>query len=530
MKRGSPVRAALVLTALAFASGLHAQTSTFRFVELAPLPGDTSSAAFSINHQSQVAGYSANADGRRTAVVWTIPAAGASTPPSRTLPHLGGGFSEAYSINDHGDVVGLAATAAGEPHACLWNQHGVAADLHTLFSSNHAVALAVNNVRDIVGYRLGSNFQPQALVIRNGTLENWPLSSMQRATAIDHLRNVVGNGQNTSLNLAYSARTTRAAALPTLAGFPDAEVAALNLLGEKAGTLISESASQAVLWRGDRIAPVSLGTLGGTFSKSMGMNQFYSIVGTAHLSNSAQVAANTATTNTALTTATQPPVFNDLDRAFWWNAGRMFNLNSMTTLPAQWTLQAATAVNDFNEIVGYATAHGQLRAYALVINRKPTLQLRAYPTRAGSSFPHGNPVQFWLCANLKPSSITVKVDGQVVSTHNAIPYPISITGMEPGYHDIEIRASHGSMEFKWQGDFTVLPPPEPPIPSVAASTTSPPSSGTLGTKTTTTLTAPGVLDPLLLIPSTLGHSAPQPATSASTPPPAASDAPPPMEP
>lgn len=530
MKRRACSLAAAMLATLALTSGLVAQTSTFRFVELAPLPGDVSSAAFSINHQSQVVGYSANADGRRTAVLWTIPATGSTTTPSRTLPHLGGGFSEAYSINDHGDVVGLAATAAGEPHACLWNQYGVASDLHTLFSSNHAVALAVNNVRDIVGYRLGANFQPQALVIRNGILENWPLTSMQRATAIDHLRNVVGNGQNTSLNLAYSARSTRAATLPTLAGFPDAEVAAVNLLGEKAGTLTSESASQAVLWRGDRIVPVSLGTLGGTFSRSMGMNQFYSIVGTAQLSSSAQVAANTATTNTGLTTATQPPVFNDLDRAFWWNAGRMYNLNSMTTLPAQWTLQAATAVNDFNEIVGYASAQGNLRAYALVLTRKPTLQLRAYATRPGSTFPYGNPVQFWLCANLKPSSITVKVDGQVVSTHNTIPYPVSITGMEPGFHTIEIRATHGSMEIKWQGDFTVLPPPEPPAPTVAASTAPPPSSGTLGTKTTTTLTAPGVLDPLLLIPSTLGASGPEPTATGTTPPPPALEEPKPSAP
>jgi|GEM_PF-6060044 len=447
---------------------LAAQSSTFRFVELAPLAGDVSSAAFSVNHNGQVAGYSANADGRRTAVIWTIPASGSSTTPSCTLPHLGGGFSEAYSINDHGDVVGLAATATGEPHACLWNRHGVAADLHTLFTSPHAVALAVNNVQDIVGYRLGPNFQPQALVIRNGILENWPTTSMQRATAIDQLRNVVGNGQNSSLNLAYSARSTRAATLPTLTGFPNAEVAAINLLGEKAGTLTSEDASQAVLWKGDRIAPTSLGTLGGKFSRSMGMNQFYSIVGTAQLSDNAQVAANITTNSTGITTATQPPVFNDLDRAFWWNAGRMFNLNILTTLPAQWTLQAATAVNDFNDIVGYATASGNIRGFALIPSRKPSLALRAYASRIGASYPHGVPAEFWLCANIKPTDIRVVVDDVEVSRHSSIPYPISITGMSPGYHTLVIRVTAGTSEVKWTGNFTVL---EPPPSNIASSLT-----------------------------------------------------------
>ncbi|NJK91482.1 MAG: hypothetical protein HC904_06455 [Blastochloris sp.] len=447
----------ICLLSLVLISSAWSQTGTFRFVELAPLPGDISSAALSINHKDQIVGYSANADGRRQAVLWVLDATSSVLTPSLILSDLGGGYSEAYDINDLGEVVGQSTTASGQAHACLWNRFGVVSDLHILFKAKSATALALNNTQDIVGYQLNASLQPKALVIRKGRLEKWPETSLRRATAITDLSHVVGNGQTSATDTAYSATASRALALRTLPGYPFAEVQASNIFGEKAGSCSSDDKQQAVLWKGDRINPVSLGTLGGNYSKTLGMNQFQSIVGIAQVSNNTPVTSSTSTNNTGMVASNAAPVFNELDRAFWWFSGRMFDLNKMTVPPANWTLQAATAVNDFRQIVGYGNSSGQLRGFLLTPKRAYSLAITGLFSKTGAYYSNAEPVQIWFHASKKTKDIQVKIDGILHSTYTEIPYPITLQNIPVGYHVIQILAKdpNSTLIASWNHNFTV---------------------------------------------------------------------------
>jgi probable HAF family extracellular repeat protein len=75
--------------------------------------GNDGSAAFGINEQSQVAGYSNTTIEQVLAFLWED---GTMTD----LGTLGGSYSLAFGINDLGQVVGYIQTASGEEHASLW--------------------------------------------------------------------------------------------------------------------------------------------------------------------------------------------------------------------------------------------------------------------------------------------------------------------------------------------------------------------------------------------------------------------------
>lgn len=68
------------------------------------------------------------------------------------LPTLGGAQAAAFGINDNGDVVGWSLTRDGEQHACLW-ENGAPVDLGTL-GGTQARAWAINNAGTIVGESL----------------------------------------------------------------------------------------------------------------------------------------------------------------------------------------------------------------------------------------------------------------------------------------------------------------------------------------------------------------------------------------
>jgi probable HAF family extracellular repeat protein len=83
-----------------------------------------------------------------------------------------------------------------------------------------------------------------------------------------------------------------------------------------------------------------LGTLGGTFSDSAGINNRRQIVGVSTVASGQQ-------------------------HAYMFSKAKMTDLNELIPANSGWTLVAATGINDAGEIVGKGLINGQTHAFLL---------------------------------------------------------------------------------------------------------------------------------------------------------------------
>ncbi len=75
----------------------------------------------------------------------------------------------AHGLNDHGQVVGVSDTAGDQSfHAFLW-QAGHISDLGTLTGDSYSLAVTISNNGMVLGISLDANFNPRAVLWRNGT-------------------------------------------------------------------------------------------------------------------------------------------------------------------------------------------------------------------------------------------------------------------------------------------------------------------------------------------------------------------------
>src|SRR5262249_54119931 len=102
--------------------------------------------------------------------------------------------------------------------------------------------------------------------------------------------------------------------------------------------IASSSASHAFRWVSGTMS--DLGTLGGSQSQAMGINDQGKIVGDAY------------------TAAVE-------DHAFVWSSGTMTDLNTLIPVNSGWTLIAARDINNNGQIVGYGLINGALRGFLL---------------------------------------------------------------------------------------------------------------------------------------------------------------------
>ncbi len=136
-------------------------TRTGDMEELAPLPGDSTSAATAINQHGQAVGISgecANAVGgfsAQHAVLWE--------PDGMPIEidNLGGeAWHTPMDINEHGDVAGFGnpASVPGDAfgiHAFLWTRHGGIVDLEVLDGDQTSQGLGINDRGQVVGLSRG---------------------------------------------------------------------------------------------------------------------------------------------------------------------------------------------------------------------------------------------------------------------------------------------------------------------------------------------------------------------------------------
>jgi probable HAF family extracellular repeat protein len=131
---------------------------THRPHELAPLPGDSTSAATAINDRGQVVGIS----GACGTAVGGVSATHAVLWDARGRPHdlgnLGGSeWNTPLAINDSGVVAGFANVPGGAtpanlfPHAFVWTARTGMQDLHTLPGDVLSEGLGLNDRGQVVG-------------------------------------------------------------------------------------------------------------------------------------------------------------------------------------------------------------------------------------------------------------------------------------------------------------------------------------------------------------------------------------------
>ncbi len=196
-------------------------------------------------------GSAANRSLRTTAVV--------PEPPRfslRSLGTLGGRTSEALAVNVHGEVVGDAALADGSTHAFLWS-HGHMRDLGVLSDAKFSSAQDINDKGQIVGVSGIFNGPRTAVLWRGGeihSLGTLPGGQISIALAINGAGDVVGVSQSENGNRAVLWRGGEIRDLGTLPGGTFSLARAVNDAGVVVGQSDAPDGSiHAVRWRGGKI-------------------------------------------------------------------------------------------------------------------------------------------------------------------------------------------------------------------------------------------------------------------------------------
>jgi probable HAF family extracellular repeat protein len=282
------------------------------------------------------------------------------------LGTLGGASSAATAVNRVGTVVGRAQVANGNNRAFAYTSETGMRSLGTLGGSQ-SEAVAINDAGDIFGTSdITGNAARRAFVYRNGVMSELGRTfggTNSAATAANEGQEVVGwastTGNTTVHAFLYSGGTTTD--LGTLG--TSSEALAVNDGAEVAGrSTLASGVHHAFLYSGGSM--LDLGTLGGANSEATGLNFFPQVVGTSDIPGGGA-------------------------HAFLYERGTMTDLNSRLPVGSGWVLEAATAINDSGEIVGWGRHNGVRHAYRLSPPVKLALFSFGALTQADSNLPRG---------------------------------------------------------------------------------------------------------------------------------------------
>ncbi len=257
-------------------------------------------------------------------------------PPRYRLVDLGtfpGGseYSQAHALNASGQVVGVARTAGGEDHACLWRD-GKVVDLGTL-GGKSSYAESIDDSGWIVGAAQDERGFSKPFLYRNGKMQALPTQGdpgQGWAYGINEAGQVVGN---MSVEIRPSEGSWHAVLwqngtykdLGTLAGDSVSEARAVGPRGEVVGSSGDGRDSHQRAFLSPKGKLVSLGTLGGRWSKGFAISPRGEVVGQAALEG------------------------DTASHAFLYAHGQMRDLGTLEGFTGSF----AAAINGQGKIVGY---------------------------------------------------------------------------------------------------------------------------------------------------------------------------------
>jgi len=181
--------------------GFSMTLGTTGMTDLGVLPGGWSSAAWDVNDDGVVAGYSTSSTVVQAATRWD---SGVPTELGAFPGSAAGTESYAYAINDlpSPQIVGWSygSSVGGQQHACIW-QNGVMVDLPTLTGGTMSEAYDVNDHGDVVGWARSADFHVYAVLWVDGqildlnTIDGVPPGwVLAEARGINNIGQIVGRG------------------------------------------------------------------------------------------------------------------------------------------------------------------------------------------------------------------------------------------------------------------------------------------------------------------------------------------------
>jgi probable HAF family extracellular repeat protein len=337
--------------------------------DLGNLGGWDNNYANGINGLGQVVGESglSISSNASHAFLWNPSAANGASGTLMDLGTLGGTSSGADGINRSGQIVGGADTSSGGHHAFLWNPttpngtSGTMIDLNTLIGSSTMVLDAARGINDrgqIVGTSSGGS------------------GSVASAAFLYSGGQVIDLGQLGGSSVQENS-----------------EPNGINSFGQVVGESYTGPATHAFLWtpstaNGMSGAMIDLGSLGAGNSDAYAVSTAGQVVGTTDTSSGPHA---------FLWTPTQPN----------GTSGTMTDLNTLIGSSTM-VLEAATAINDHGQIVGYGTLKNSGYAHAFLLTPTGTTARRA---QLASNMPvtstvgrHGLGLGPGVVAGLKPAT------------------------------------------------------------------------------------------------------------------------------
>lgn len=198
----------------------------------------------------------AGQDGGFNAAFWT-------GSDLQNLGTLGGSASAAFGVNNNNQVVGYSFLSTPNTwHATLWNNSTTATDLGTL-GGNNSEAFAINNAGNVVGWSHDSNGDSRATlwsgssIIDLGAVDS---SIESEAYAINASNQIVGLSMIGSTR--YATSWSYDGSNVTVTNLGVGEAYAIN----DGGTIVGASGDSAVIWSGGNMT--SLTSLFGESSAS----------------------------------------------------------------------------------------------------------------------------------------------------------------------------------------------------------------------------------------------------------------------